>query len=45
MTLNNQELVEQADALYKQYATPLEKDHWGEYIAISKSGEFVVGSD
>lgn len=45
MTLTNQELVEQADALYERYAKPLENDHWGEYIAISKSGKFVVGAD
>ena len=45
MTLSNQELVEQADALYERYAKPLENGHWGEYIAISKSGKFVVGAD
>ncbi len=43
--MTNQELVEQADALYERYAKPLEKEHWSEYIAISKSGEFVIGTD
>ncbi len=45
MTTNNQELIEQGDRLYEQYAKPLEAEHWGEYIAISPSGQVVLGHD
>ena len=34
-----------ADALYNRHAKPLESEHWGKYIAISASGETVVGAD
>lgn len=34
-----------ADKLYEQYAKPLEKDHWGEYIAISPDGKMMLGRD
>ena len=33
------------DNLYQKYGKPLEKKHWGEYIAISKEGKTVLGSD
>lgn len=31
-----------ADELYEKYAKPLEKKHWGEFVAISMSGKVVV---
>lgn len=34
-----------ADRLYNRHAKPLESEHWGKYIAISASGESVVGAD
>ena len=34
-----------ADTLYNRHAKPLESEHWGKYIAISASGETVVGED
>lgn len=34
-----------ADALYNRHAKPLESEHWGKYIAVSASGETVVGAD
>lgn len=33
------------DKLYQKYGQPLEKDHWGEFIAISQSGKKVLSSD
>jgi hypothetical protein len=29
-----QQLHQQAEALYDQYGKPLEQDHWGEYVVI-----------
>lgn len=37
--------VEEADKLYELYGKPLEKDHDGEYAAISPDGRVVVGKD
>lgn len=34
-----------ADMLYNRHAKPLEGEHWGKYIAISASGESVMGAD
>ncbi len=33
------------DQLYQQYGRPLEKNHWGEFVAISKEGKTVLGND
>lgn len=33
------------DKLYQKYGEPLEEDHWGEFIAISKSGKTVLSTD
>lgn len=33
------------DHLYNQFGKPLENKHWGEYIAISKTGKTVLGDD
>jgi hypothetical protein len=32
-----------ARALYEQYGKPLESEHKGEYVAISNSGNTIVG--
>jgi hypothetical protein len=32
-----------ARALYEQYGKPLEAEHTGEYVVISKSGNTIVG--
>jgi len=32
-----------ARALYEQYGKPLERDHTGEYVVISNSGNTIVG--
>lgn len=33
------------DKLYQKYGKPLEKDHWGEFIAISEAGKTVLSVD
>ncbi len=43
-----QELRERAaedDRLYDQFGASLEATHRGQYIAIGRTGEFLVGSD
>jgi hypothetical protein len=32
-----------AQRLYQQYGKPLEKTHWGEFVAISQEGKTVLG--
>jgi len=31
-----------ANKLYTHYGKPLEKKHWGEYVAIGKNGKTVI---
>lgn len=44
-TLNQKQLNNTGDDLYKKYGKSLEGKHWGEYIAISKAGKTVLGND
>jgi hypothetical protein len=37
-----QSLLEQSDALYERYGKPLEKTHWGRYVAISQDGNTLI---
>ena len=34
-----------SDQLYEKYGIPLEKDHWGEFLAVSESGKTVLGKN
>ena len=45
MPTSSQQLMKQADSLYKQYGRPLEQEHWGEYVAIFPDGRTLVGPD
>ena len=45
MAASGQQLMKQADSLYKQYGRPLEQEHWGEYVAIFPDGRTLVGPD
>ncbi len=45
MAATDQEQHNQAEALYEQYAKPLEAEYWGEYVAVSPVGQTVVGAD
>jgi hypothetical protein len=42
MTAQTQSLKEQSDALYERYGKPLEKTHWGKFIAISNAGKTLI---
>lgn len=33
------------DKLYNKYGKPLEKDHWGDYLAISENGKTILGKE
>lgn len=44
-SLNQKQLNKTGDKLYKKFGRPLEGEHWGEYIAISKKGKFVLSPD
>ena len=44
MTASGQELMAQADSLYELHGKPLEKEHWGEYVAIFPDGIWVLGA-
>ena len=43
--INDNDLMELSDDLYERYGKPLEPEHWGEFIAISRKGETVLGTD
>ena len=33
------------EALYDQYGTPLEGEHWGKYVAIAYDGRTILGTE
>ena len=37
--------VRAMNEVYERYGKPLERDHWGEYLAVSPSGDTLLGSD
>ena len=43
MAASGQQLIEQANSLYEQYGRRLEKEHWGDYVAIFPDGRWVLG--
>ena len=45
MDASSQQLMKQADRLYKKYGIPLEQEHCGEYVAIFPDGRTLVGPD
>jgi hypothetical protein len=45
ITAAKQSLLEQSDALYERYGKPLEKTHWGKYIAISPTGKKLISDN
>jgi hypothetical protein len=44
VSTQSDERLRLADQLYEQYGKPLEPEHTGEYVAISPSGQTVLGS-
>ena len=43
MATDSKKLQQESDDLYERYGRPLEAEHWGEYVAISREGKTVVG--
>ena len=39
----NKEIEQLYDKLYKRYGKPLEKEHGGEYLAVSRDGRTILG--
>jgi hypothetical protein len=39
------DLNRRADELYDRYAEPLEREHGGRYIAVSPSGQILLGDE
>jgi hypothetical protein len=39
-----QPIQDRAELLYEQYGKPLEKTHFGKYIAISPNGKTLIGN-
>ena len=44
-TVEQQEGLAEAHALYDEYVKPLEADHWGEYAAVTPDGRVFLGED
>ena len=45
MALTNKEALTRSDALYDKYVQPLEKDHWGKFVAVAPDGRTLLGSN
>ena len=43
--LEQRRLLQEGDDLYDRYVRPLEADHWGEFVAVSREGRVLLGSD
>lgn len=42
---NEVKIKQTAEKLYDKYGKPLEKKHWGKYVAISPKGQTVLASN
>ncbi len=36
---------EEMEALYNQYVRPLEREHWGKFVAVSLDGRVLLGDE
>jgi hypothetical protein len=45
MATLDQDIQQLGDALYDRFGAPLEAEHWGEYVAISRNGQLVRSPD
>ncbi len=43
--LVSQKIEKKFDELYEEYGKPLEKDHWGDFLAVSPTGEILLGKN
>lgn len=42
---DSKKLEQLSDKLYKKYGKPLEKEHWGKFIAVSQKGKTILGTN
>jgi len=45
MAKTQQELKAEADRRYEAFVRSLERDHWGEFIAVTADGHMILGDD
>ena len=45
LQMDPKQLLEESERIYELYGKPLEKDHWGEYVAITRDGRTLLGTD
>jgi len=43
--MNEETTLRDDDSLYERYGKPLERDHHGKYIAISRDGRVIADED
>ena len=43
VTPEHAKLARRGERLYDRYATPLEADHAGKFVAVSPSGQLIIG--
>ena len=43
-TRENEQRIREADLLYERYGKPLEKDHRGQFVAITADGRTLIGT-
>ena len=36
---------EEMEAIYDRYVRPLEKEHWGKFVAVSLDGQVLLGDE
>ena len=44
MRSTSQERLEEAEQVYERYGKPLEREHRGEYLAVSPEGKTLLGA-
>lgn len=42
---NPKKLEQLSENLYQQYGKPLEKGHWGKFLAVSQKGKTILGEN
>ena len=45
MASTDEKRLDEFDKVDEKYGKPLEAEHWGEFVAISPEGNFVLGED
>lgn len=45
LTQDPKKLEKLSDKLYKKYGKPLEGEHWGKFLAVSRKGKTLLGTN